>query len=118
MKLWEVLKELDENPNKRFKSVNYNQEEIIISMGTGCYDLPFRVLDSNRDWQEIKQPVTWQEAIEAWANGKTIKCVHYGENYAFEGRSVFLATDEHVEPSNVEPSKKMILDGTWYIEED
>ena len=112
MKLWEVLKELDENPNKRFKSVNYNQEEIIISMGTGCYDLPFRVLDSNRDWQEIKQPVTWQEAIEAWANGGKVKCILHGESFIYDSSQWknMYSGDGYLCDSE-------ILNGTWYIED-
>ena len=108
MKLWEVLKALEENPDKKFKSVNYNQEEIIISMGAGCYDLPFRVLDSNRDWQEIKQPVTWQEAIEAWANGKLICTTNEAGGRVCrrggEGRFMSLSPTE-------------IFHGTWYIED-
>lgn len=112
MKLWEVLKALDENPKKRFKSVNYNQEEIIISMGADCYDLPFRVIDSDRDWQEVKQPVTWQEAIQAWADGDTVKCVlgksesvFFGEKIAFRNQDASVI------------DKVQIREGTWYIED-
>ena len=108
MKLWEVLKELEENPDKKFKSVNYNQEEIIISMGAGCYDLPFRVLDSNRDWQEVKQPVPWQEAIEAWAKGSSIKC-------ECEGGVTFFSPPHK---SSACFTAKLITRGTWYIKED
>ena len=112
MKLWEALKELEENPDKKFKSVNYNQEDIIISMGAGCYDLPFRVLDSNRDWQEIKQPVTWQEAIEAWANGKPIKCVINGGSTLYKSKSGLQdSLGWAVSPVHIK-------NGTWYIEED
>lgn len=134
MKLWEVLKELEENRDKKYKMVSRFGKIHEIGLDNNGYYAFSSIFDGKNiddkpsggfsgnvhrgaDWQEVKQPVPWQEAIEAWANWKTIKCVHYGENYVFEGRSVFLATDEHVEPSNVEPSKKMILDGTWYIED-
>lgn len=105
MKLWEVLKELDENPNKRFKSVNYNQEEIIISMGTDCYDLPFRVIDSSRDWQEVKQPVTWQEAFEAWLNGTPVYCIlENGKKVEYDQNINFIHAHS-------------LKTGTWYIED-
>ena len=114
MKLWEVLKALEENPDKKFKSVNYNQEEIIISMGADCYDLPFRVLDSNRDWQEVKQPVPWQEAIKAWMNGKTIGVTQKDiEKRFYEGKD-YLLRDQHGDSV----SEDEIAEGTWYIEED
>lgn len=113
MKLWEVLKALDENPNKRFKSVNYNQEEIIISMGVDCYDLPFRVIDSNRDWQEVKPPVPLQEAFEAWANGKRIRCVIGKAEYIF-GRSPYR---EFQDQNDYGLAVEHITKGTWYIED-
>lgn len=133
MKLWEVLKALEENREKKYKMVSifgkiheigldhngyytfstiYNGKNIEAEPGGGFGGNVYR----EADWQEVKQPVPWQKAIEAWANGKTIKCVHYGESYVFEGRSVFLEADEHGLPSGIQPSKKMILQGTWYIE--
>lgn len=103
MKLWEVLKALDENPEKRFKSVNYNQEELIISMGADCYDLPFRVIDSKRDWQEVKTPVTWQEAFEATMNDRKVTFFLEGFTYGFKKDS--------------EISPEQIAKATWYIED-
>ena len=82
MKLWEVLKALEENPEKKYKMVSifgkiheigldrngyytfstiYNGKNIDTEPGGGFDGNIYR----EADWQEVKQPVTWQEAIEA-----------------------------------------------------
>ena len=89
MKLWEVMKKLDENPNKRFKHelgsiIGFADNVLQWLEKDGEIIEPFCVRDrrsgtgichnTGDDWQEVKQPVTWQEAIQAWAeNGKTIR---------------------------------------------
>lgn len=63
-------------------------------------------LDLN--WQPARQPVPWQEAIEAWAKGKLV----YVENKAGgrvyrqggEGQRMYLLDSE-------------ITTGTWYVED-
>lgn len=70
-------------------------------------------IDRKIKWHIIPQPVPWQEALQAWALGKSIKCVadnvvvysgdsYYAVNSAF-GRGI---------------SKNEISNGTWYILED
>jgi len=56
-------------------------------------------------------PVTWQEAIEAWANGKTIRCIkENGCELTFKGHQEFLRDEVDALDRN------QITHGTWYIE--
>jgi hypothetical protein len=70
---------------------------------------------SNTEVEEIKQPVTWQEAIEAWANGKSVKCV-YGDKprvgIALYNNGGFLKDTDSCSLSKAE-----IVEGIWYIED-
>lgn len=111
MKLWEVLKALEENPKKVFKSslagveykISLDGDVTAFEASTGKYT----GLNNDRDWQEIGRPVPWQEAIEAWADGKKIRC-------KCEGGETFFR------PSNVSSAcftAKLITHGTWYIED-
>ena len=134
MKLWEVLKELEENPKKRFKSIKRMSDvESVLWIGSNDYlYLERKKLDGTKlpvdkssggfngniniyaDWQEVKQPVTWQEAIEAWMNGKTIGVTQKDiEKRFYEGKD-YLLRDQHGDSV----SEDEIAEGTWYIEED
>lgn len=126
MKLWEVLKELEENPEKRFKSfnrtlgienvlelseshlylkrTNLHGEELPSDTDSGGFNGNINI---HADWQEVKQPVTWQEAIEAWANGKAVKC-------ECEGGVTFFKPPRQ---SSACFTDKLITHGTWYIED-
>ena len=130
MKLWEVIKELTENKDKKF--VFDNGDRIYtMSIDRSCGSKYFHLsaindkgadiseLDSgefdgnftvNDDWQEVKQPVTWQEAIRAWVYGKTIQCVINCSQYMFDGNS------EHLEDILGSATKKQFEEGKWYIE--
>lgn len=63
------------------------------------------------DWEEVKQLVTWQEALEAWANGNAIECELSGE------RKVYQGFYERLVPScsSYAVGKSEINNGTWYI---
>ena len=118
MKLWEVMKKLDENPNKRFK----NELDSIIGFADNVLQWlekdgeiiePFLVRDrrsgtgichnTGDDWQEVKQPVTWQEAIQAWVEGKRVTLKFDRCEYDFCGFS---------DKSN---TRRAIKSGTWYV---
>lgn len=96
MKLWEVLKALDEGSKSSYKHSSGMSPSIVI------YE---KYTDG---WQEVKQPVTWQEALEAWANGKLIYVVNKAGDRVYsqggEGGYMTLLPAE-------------ILHGTWYIED-
>lgn len=106
MKLWEVLKKLDENPLKKFECVNMRLEREldtyrftnVITQERAFY------MGVDNDWQEVKQPVTWQEAIEAAMQGRKVEFFLGGFTYNFNKES-------EICPKHIEAAK-------WYIEEE
>ena len=112
MKLWEVFKALEENPKKVFKDkhsrtihindkggIQFNGVNIVRSKTFGvCY------IDPKVDWQEVKQPVTWQEAFEAWLNGTPVYCIlENGKRVEYDQNINFIHAHS-------------LKTGTWYIE--
>ena len=61
----------------------------------------------NGDWQPVKEEVTWQEAIQAWAEGKTVFVVNEAGGRVFRrgglGASMCLLQEE-------------IVHGIWFVE--
>lgn len=116
MKLWEALKELEENPKKVFKS-NNGFGEVTLGYSNGIEFIGVQktkngtFLSELREWQEVKQPVTWQEAIEAWVNGKTIKCTMQGSDFVFDGYKPKLR--DQIDTIG----RIQLREGTWYIED-
>lgn len=129
MKLWEVLKALEENPKKRFECSLSSGFKALMSTSDGYFDL--KIFDCygklisqekkggafnenirvNNDWQEVKQPVPWQKAIEAWANGGKVKCILHGKSFTYDSSKWgnMYSGDGYLCDSE-------ILHGTWYIE--
>lgn len=60
---------------------------------------------------EVKKPVTWQEAFQAWIDGCYIRCEGGGRVSKFKNGSLLL--------DNLEcpPSKWMMKNGKWYVED-
>ena len=111
MKLWEVLKALDENHQKKFMHESGDQE-VFFNGGVVIKEGDARKLVYLHDWQEVRQPVTWQEAIEAWAKGGKVKCILHGKSFTYD-RSKWgnmYSGDGYLCDSE-------ILNGTWYIED-
>lgn len=107
MKLCEAMKKLDENPNKVFKN-RYG----VMTAKDGWASIDGRTTFPMEDvWEEVKQPVPWQEAIQAWIDGCDIRCEGGGRVSKFKNGSLLL--------DNLEcpPSKWMMKNGTWYIED-
>ena len=127
MKFWEVIKALTEDPTKKFErkdrykkwTMKTDVEGGAISRETYYFILDCDGEDSygdagkfngnlannEDDWQLVRQPVTWQEAIQAWGVGKTI-------------RLVMLGWEQVWGPTNaVELNQSRIKDGNWYVED-
>ena len=127
MKLWEVLKELEENPMKVFECDLISEFKAVMRVIDGYFDLKILNKDGtpipqeikggafneniniNRNWQEVKQPVTWQEAIEAWANGKKIKYENEHGCLTYSGNTL----KDEIGPL----ASYQLTTGTWYIED-
>ena len=116
MKTWEMLKELTENPKKRFRRKDwqvtyiYNDNGHICDSNNKQFSLYFAKDDDV--WEEIITEVSWQEAVEALISGQNVKCIVDGFEYIYEsyGRNtVFIATNG--DSIGIEE----IVYGEWYI---
>lgn len=117
----EMIAMLEKNPNLRFKARNWADASVItfldkrlsiVDSWNGNRLLDETVLDCFRlhyDWQLVRTPVTWQEALQAWVDGKTVKC-YYPENEKGIISKTFY-------PSCIGPTREALLTGTWYIED-
>lgn len=86
MKTSEMIAMLEKNPNLRFKAQNWTDASVvtfldkrlsIIDSWNGNRLLDETVLDCFRlhyDWQLVRTPVTWQEAIQAVLDKKKVTC--------------------------------------------
>lgn len=107
MKLWEALEKGSGYAGKEFKhphgySLVCHGDVKFYYQGVGYGYL----IVPNDGWYEVKQPVTWQEAIRAWAEGKTI-------SYSYMGRNrQFLFEDSHTLMS-----VEKIKNAEWYVED-
>jgi len=75
MKTWQMIKELTENPKKVFMR---DYDELVVKVDktteTLSWESGHERLCIDDEWEEVKQPVSWQEALGAWANGAAVKC--------------------------------------------
>lgn len=128
MKLWEAMKLLEENPTDVYEAKMNVREgwkaRMTVKEGFGGY-YNFEVFKGkklieqslgggafndnaamNLDWKLVKQPVTWQEAIEAWADGKTI-------SYSYKDGDIRFPFED----SNTMLSVEKIKIAKWYVED-
>ena len=115
MKTWQMIKELSENPNSVFE--NQTGVKVLTCDGILCYYETLHSVDilfvgDKEEWTKVPQEVTWQRAIEAWANGKDIKCVMDGLTTfkGYHNGNIYMQDDDHY---GVDGSQ--ILQGKWYI---
>ena len=117
MKTWEMIKELSENPKKKFKRKTDGLE--IRNMG-GRFNWAagYTFLGVNDEWEEVKEPVSPMEAIKS---GKRIKVKHelleqeiynISEQYS-ELDDIMCVLSEYFQPDIAD----IFLNGEWYIED-
>ena len=63
---------------------------------------------------EIQKPISFMEALKAFNNGKTIRCIYEGDEYFYKWGIGYMLIDEDKNPI----SSTEILNGEWYIEGD
>ena len=121
MKTWEVMRLLEENPNRVYEArLARNPWVVRVRVETGCYkftghdandgDQIIQSLIEERmaldlDWHEVRQPVPWYEAFTAWTRGSKVRIKLNGYEYPFQGFGE-LAIARHA-----------INEGAWYVEE-
>lgn len=84
-KTWEVVKILMENPRLRFEAkINKKKSNMWIDTdGDLAMDVvktapDYPITDNewlNAEWQLVETPVTWQVALQAFIDGKRVKCI-------------------------------------------
>ena len=116
-KTWEIIKMLSENPNLRFKAMPYSEaktfsDEVCLVNGVLCwggnnaYPLQVAIGKYDIDWQLVETPVTWQEALQAWAEEKTVICKFNDINEEY----ICLSNDY-----DTHLTRYQILYGQWFI---
>lgn len=129
MKLWEVMRLLEENPKREFEAKLKGSGNLVV-MSVDNSIGKFYMFDVYKDgsiigalrnggtfngnvsleleWCEVKQPVPWQEAIQAWGEGRKIRIKnrHGGESFCSGGVGALI---------NVTHDE--LVHGTWYVED-
>ena len=136
MKLWEVMRLLEENPTKvyeadmrcgytarmRMDDVYYRFETFDEGMligqhrGDGAFNGNAGLY---LDWHEVKQPVTWQEAIQAWYEGKKVAWEEDAERRVFDRNKSWPIPkyQSHLLDQDGDAvTVRMISGGKWYVE--
>lgn len=121
MKFWEAMRLLEENPTDVYEAkMNEGwKARMTVKTGFGGY-YNFEVFKGKRlvgqsfngnaalelDWKLVRQPVTWQEAIEAWAEGKEVSYSYMDSDIRFP-----------FEDSNTMLNVEKIKEAEWYVED-
>ena len=126
MRLWEVMRLLEENPTNVYeaKLSEVGTVRITVKKGFSRY-YKFEVFNGKKlidqslgggafngngaldlDWQFVKQPVTWQEAIQAGADNKRVWCEFNNQSWSVPELVV-----HHLY------LKKALEIGKWYVED-
>lgn len=119
MKLWEVMRLLEEDPTKRFETKLASKGwTACMRVDTGHFkfevfngkilvdDARMVNVELDLDWQPVRQPVTWQEAIQAWGAGRIVSVEVGGCKYKLTHEDSIFGLSE-----------RMINLGTWYMED-
>lgn len=121
---WDMIKEITEDPEKKFEPIQLKDKgkDDVVEMHDGYLiwgwsmepvELSYKVL--NYTWVEVKEPVSFMDAIKAFHEGQCIYCIYdntklYYERRAGEGSKI---KDHFGHP----PTSGEILKGEWYIED-
>ena len=117
MKYWEIVKSVTENPALSgvavIDSIRYElyvndsgtleSKTYYLELGTNGTSIGKAGKVDFDGWEIVRQPVPWQEAIQAWAEGKRVTLKFDRCEYDFCGFS---------DKSN---TRRAIKSGTWYV---
>ena len=140
MKTWEMVKELIENPDKKFENMGFNGRKItvlnvrsfknidhsinnnlIVVRAESGKPEPFILNDflKTRYWKEVDESVDFMDAIRALDKGKEIYVIYGGlhkEDFSPKGNRTNwgIAVKQQ---QGYAIDTKLILFGKWYIKE-
>jgi len=73
MKLSEIIAEMENGSIKTYEATTATGTKIKMQKTEEGYLSLAGFLSLDFDWKPVPELVTWQEAIQAWADGKTIR---------------------------------------------
>ncbi|QUH21457.1 hypothetical protein [Alkaliphilus sp. B6464] len=122
MKLSEVIAILEEKPNKTFISDKDTPNEITAQSNNTVISFRYtqdnnefvRAIFIDRDWQEVKQPVTFTEAIKALEKESSVYCEVDQRLYLYKAPKHEF--HEILGTNGAGISIGEILYGKWYID--
>ena len=126
MKTSEMIAMLEKNPKLKFEQLGEDKEpgsfiyvgarNIIRWGGRNQEDNPLNIVlkPEYSDWQLVREPVPWHEALQAWAERKTIKCNREGQTTTRYSNKETKLNDQY----GFSLERDEILTGTWYICKD
>lgn len=116
MKTWQMIKELTENPTKRFANKGDENAYVVVERNVIVWrgedqKGQMMTVDIDVEWEEVKQPVSFMEAV---ASGKRIKLEHEDDGEEYVTLDYFLASiARHFVQGEL---RDLLLRGTFYIE--
>ena len=132
MVYWEVIKALTKDPTKKFELSDRGIRERIGSDGSYlCYSMISQGMVSgpalednvdvnNNNWQLVRQPVTWQEAFQAWADGKKVVWEEDTDRRVFDRNKSWPIPkyqNHFLDQDGDAVTVRMISGGKWYVED-
>lgn len=116
MQTWEMIKELTENPDKKFK--RFGDGLVVWGDGLGYlrWESGHDYINIDHEWEEVKEPVDFMTAV---SSGKYIKVEHRlisYEGYDYYRRLDLLMLDLANSFSEGEFAE-ILENGKWYIED-
>ena len=132
MRIWDAMELLDKDPSRKFEYQDDKKKWLLYAEEASYDDLVFYRLDcwdnkgelmtgtvfggldgnltTSDNWQPVREPITWQEAIQAWADGKMVA-------YSYTDRA-----DSHIrylfEGSHTMMTTAKIKNAKWYVEDE
>ena len=142
MKLWEVMRLLEEDPSRKFEYQDSRKKWILYADVEGLTGLVFYMLDcwdnngelmtgtafgslhgnlsTSNNWQLVQQPVTWQEAIQAWADCKKVVWEEDMDRRVFDRNKSWPIPkyqNRLLDQDGYAVTVRMISGGKWYVED-
>lgn len=130
-KTWELLRMADEYDNydkplierPKFRNPNTNQIVTFINCidgkGIGTKEGMLITIKglANREWELVQEPVSFMEAVKAYAEGKTIRCERKLDITIYDPNNRIHNPQWLVDNNRNPICSHEILNGQWFIEE-